>query len=62
MNEQKINGFLGTVIDAANSLLYYVTEAVNVLTNNPTLLIASLFLLMTTGRSLQIAKNVKYKG
>jgi len=43
-------------------VLYYFKAAVSALTSNKTILLASVFLLLTMNKSFSLGKNVKYKG
>lgn len=49
-------------IELFAAVAYYIKAAISVLVSNPYLLIFSVFLLLTAGKSLQIGSLVKARG
>ena len=49
-------------VDLFAALAYYVKAAVAVLVGNPVLLIVSVFLLLTAGKSLSVGSLLKARG
>lgn len=62
MNENLVTSAANSALSAVDAVLYYFKSAVSALTSNKTILLASIFLLLTMGKSVSLGKNVKYKG
>ena len=62
MNENLVTSAANSALSAVDAVLYYFKSAVSALTSNKTILLASVFLLLTMGKSVSLGKNVKYKG
>lgn len=62
MNTNVLNSAANSALGTIDALLYYVKAAVSALTSNTTLLLVSVFLLLTMNKSFSLGKNVKYKG
>lgn len=62
MNNNILNTAANSALSTADALLYYVKAAVSALTSNTTLLLLSVFLLLTMNKSISLGKNLKYKG
>jgi len=62
MNSNLVTSAANSAISAVDAVLYYFKSAVSALTSNKTILLASVFLLLTMGKSVSLGKNVKYKG
>ena len=62
MNNNILNSAANSALSTADALLYYVKSAVSALTSNTTLLLLSVFLLLTMNKSISLGKNLKYKG
>lgn len=62
MNTNVLNSAANSALGTIDALLYYVKAAVSALTSNTTLLLVSVFLLLTVNKSFSLGKNVKYKG
>ena len=62
MNTNVLDSAANSALGTIDALLYYVKAAVSALTSNTTLLLVSVFLLLTMNKSFSLGKNVKYKG
>lgn len=62
MNTNILNSAANSALSTVDAVLYYVKAAVSALTSNTTLLLISVFLLLTMNKSFSLGKNVKYKG
>lgn len=62
MNSNLVTSAANSALSAVDAVLYYFKSAVSALTSNKTILLASVFLLLTMGKSVSLGKNVKYKG
>ena len=62
MNTNVLNSAANSALGTIDALLYYFKAAVSALTSNKTILLASVFLLLTMNKSFSLGKNVKYKG
>ena len=62
MNSNLVTSAANSALSAVDTVLYYFKSAVSALTSNKTILLASVFLLLTMGKSVSLGKNVKYKG
>lgn len=62
MNTNVLNSAANSALGTVDAILYYVKAAVSALTSNTTLLLVSVFLLLTMNKSFSLGKNIKYKG
>ena len=62
MNSNVLNSAANSALGTVDAILYYVKAAVSALTSNTTLLLLSVFLLLTMNKSFSLGKNIKYKG
>ena len=62
MNTNVLNSAANSALGTVDAILYYVKAAVSALTSNTTLLLVSVFLLLTMNKSFSLGKNIRYKG
>ncbi len=62
MNNNILSSAASSALGTVDAILYYFKAAVSALTQNRTLLLASVFLLLTMNKSISLGKNLKYKG
>jgi len=56
-----MSGILNTLSSIFSALAYYLKTAVSVLTSNVYLMVGSLILLLTIGKSFNIGKLISYR-
>lgn len=62
MNNNILGSAANSALGTVDAILYYIKAAVSALTQNTTLLLVSVFLLLTMNKSISLGKNLKYKG